>query len=248
MISELHDRHRGRSVAIVGSSPSATLFTPQICDISIGLNGSALLGYRFDYFMCSDPDSHKRDWFYVDCSVSRVIAASIASMDFFLYPEALSHTLRQRVAAGWSDQYAIRLPVPRKPHFFYYRRLPTKSGLDNFKAKRTDVLMVRGTVAGEAVQLAYLMGASSITLFGCSFSRESSGTDRHYFYESDQDQIGEIKRFQLESMNLYLSVVRSQGVRVVIVGPTELIEYDDCIVGSTSECSVQADEHLPAER
>ena len=84
-------------------------------------------------------------------------------------------------------------------------------------------LMFGGTISCCAVQLAYIMGAKEIELYGCNFhhSRRS-----HYFYSAGQGQIGRVRSSQRETMDKLLKEVRAKGVKVSIFGPTRLTEFD----------------------
>jgi hypothetical protein len=226
VIRDLSGRHAGATVAVIGSAPSAVLFDPSQCDVSIGVNGAARLGPRFDYYLCADVAAPSRSWFQLDCAHTRVVATTIASMDLFLYP-AQDHRDLQRRAVEWTQQDELALPEPAPPHRVYRMAAPNPERLAGLRKRDTDVLLVYATVAGQAVQLAYLLGADRLRLFGCAFTIETSGTSAHYYYQDATGGTGSIRDSQLRQMDRYLALLREQGVRVVAHGPTRLTELDE---------------------
>lgn len=229
MLERIFDQASDATIAVVGSAPSARFFDPGKCDVSIGVNGAALLGCRFDYFQCSDHEAPQRDWFQVDCARTRIIAAQIASMDSFLYPPEFDDRLPGRLALKRPFQRVMRLPQPRVPHLFYFVSVPNESRLRDLEQRKAKTLLAGATISGQAVQLAYLMGAARIDLYGCSFSQSTSKKPEHYFYQAAPGHIGAVELRQLEAMDRLLSVIRGQGVRIVVHGPTELSEYDEIV-------------------
>jgi hypothetical protein len=211
MIKSLYDVHKGAAIAIVGSGPTAVDFTHNKCDISIGVNGAAKLGEKLDYFMCGDSRSSLFDWFRIDCSKIRVIAKITAAQDRILYPDELfPHIVRAAVSTP--KQNSIELPKPVEPHItFMYRWFKP----DRLK-KDMNYLMFGGTISCCAVQLAYIMGASKIVLYGCCFN----STGRHYFYNTRRP--GSISDNQRVVMNTAIGEIKNRGVEFKIVGDTML--------------------------
>lgn len=221
-IQRLYGVFAGATISIVGSGRTALTFRPEECDVSIGINGAALLGPRFDYFLCMAPEAPERDWFYPDCSDTRIIESRIAPFDHRLYPKSLSESL------GRTPFYEPPpdLPEPAGPHHIFVVEAPSEQGVQALLQHRSEALMTLGTVAGQAVQLAFLMGASVIRLHGCSFSEGTTGRLEHYFYPAPQGQTGWITPEQIHFMELYLSLVRHCGTRIVIHGDSALREFD----------------------
>lgn len=211
MIKSLIDAHKGATVAIVGSGPTAIDFLKSTQDVSIGVNGAAKLGKKFDYFMCGDAKSSTYDWFNINCSKVRVIAKLTASMDKILYPSELFPDIK-RVAVKTAKQGDIVLPPPIEPHrtFMYKWWKP-----DRLK-KDANYLMFGGTVSCCAVQLAYIMGATKIVLYGCGFT--STGT--HHFYRTNKP--GSISDSQRVVMNLVIKELNNRGIQFEFVGDTTL--------------------------
>jgi len=220
-IGGLRNKYKGAHIAVVGASPTAVLYVPHSTDVSIAVNGAALLSEEFDYFVCSDPDAPARPWFGRKCAKIRVIAMSIATMDRQLYPSEFDGHIDRR-AVPWGSQHRITAPPPVQPHYVFHCSFPSKGELEAFSGGWSTNLMVRGTVAGQAIQLAFIMGAAEISLFGCSYSRDTSRSENHYSYQCQQHQIGCIQTYHIEAMNTYISIIRQHGVPVNVIGPSAL--------------------------
>lgn len=211
MITALHMAHEGAVVSIVGSGPTATEYLKHKHDVSIGVNGAAKLGVKFDYFMCGDDKSPTFDWFKIDCAKTRVIAKIIAACDTFLYPEDKFNSLH-RITVPAAKQASVKLPPPVWPHFtFMYRWFK----MDRLK-KDANYLMFGGTISCCAVQLAYMMGASKVILYGCGFN----SIGQHYFYQANKP--GCISRSQRDTMTTVLNEMQKRGMKVQIIGNTTL--------------------------
>jgi hypothetical protein len=210
MIKSLHGIYKGATVAIVGSGPTAVEFKNQH-DLSIGVNGAAKLGKRFNYFMCGDARSSFNDWFNIDCSAIRVIAKLTASVDKILYPPDLFPDL-ERLIVPTAKQSTIKIPPPIEPHrtFMYKWWKPDRLKID------MNYLMFGGTISCCAIQLAYVMGAAKIVLYGCGFN----SVGRHYFYHTPRP--GSISDSQRTVMNTVISEIRKRGVQFQIIGATTL--------------------------
>ena len=230
MIRQLHNIHHGATVAIVGSGLSAAAFDPAECEVSIAVNGAAMLaerGIRFNYFMCGSQHSPRQAWFPVDCAQRRIICVRFALHDRILYPDQVYPDLA-RQSFPFDDIDTIRLPPPVAPHLTYrYSRDPAAAFLTG--ERPFDKLVIGGTIASLAVQTAYLMGAACIQLYGCAFSKQTSQQAGHYFYPTSADQRGSIDDVQIAQMERTLATVRRNGVRIHIVGETALREYDSLI-------------------
>jgi len=188
-------------------------------DVTIAVNGSAFLGHKFDYFLCGDKNAHTKDWFDVDCSYVRVIAKIVASMDKILYPAERFPDL-ERLAVPQHEQHRVKsLPDPVPPHITFRYRWYVEGRM----TRDLDYLMFSGTISCCAVQLAYIMGAKAVELYGCNFHH---GKRSHYFYDASVGQVGRVRPSQREIMDKLLKEVRGLGMKVTIFGPTRLTEFD----------------------
>jgi len=217
MLDRLRKRHRGDTISIVASGPSANLFKGAA--VTIGVNGAALMGHEFDYFLCGDKNAYIKDWFTVECARVRVIAKLVASMDEVLYPRDKFPGLR-RLAVPQHEQYKLgHIPAPISPHLTFLYKWYSEGRLD----ENMMYLMFSGTISCCAVQLAYIMGAKEIELYGCNFHHARRS---HYFYKTDQKQTGRVRPSQRVIMDKLLREVRGMGVKVSIFGPTRLTQFD----------------------
>lgn len=220
MLHLLHNLHTNKSASIVASGPSAKKYNGST-DISIGVNGAAFLGKKFDYFLCGDNNAHKYSWFKEKCSDVRVISRLVASMDYQLYPEDFD--IVRRSVPQHKQRLVQDLMCPVYPHIiFNYRwyglgRLGKKDRL-----VLPNYLMFSGTISCCAVQLAYLMGCSEVHLYGCGFTGRRK---KHYFYNNNE-KVGNIVKSQFETMQKCLKEVRSLGMKVYIHGKSKLTEAD----------------------
>lgn len=215
MIELLRDKHEGKTASIVASGPTAELYDGTT-DISIGVNGAAYLDKHFDYFLCGDKNSHKFDWFRINCSDVRVIARLCASNDYQLYPKEFDNIIERKSVAAHQQKQLNNLISPIYPHYVFTYKWFKKGRLD----KRNNYLMFRGTISCCAVQLAYIMGCTEIHLYGCTF-RGSRRRNEHYFYDTKQRK-GIVSGSQREIMEVCLKEVIDKGVRVYIHGKSAL--------------------------
>jgi hypothetical protein len=208
MIQSLLDVHQGETVSIVGSGPSADLYQGG-SGVSIGVNGAARLHQHFSYFLYGDRYAYKRDWFRTDCSDVRVAARIVATMDELIYPKA---DVRMSVTAD--NQMMVRgIPDPEPPHkiFNYMRYRPQR-------LKRTQSsLLFGGTIACCALQLAWIMGASKVIVYGCNFQHSRNS---HYFYRSNFT--GTVTQSQRDTMQEIINILRNRGLEIHIIGESRL--------------------------
>ena len=218
MLDRLRRKCSGDTISIVASGTSAGLFKDGD-NVSIGVNGAALLGCKFDYFLCGDKNSHKKDWFAVECSHVRVVSRQVASMDRILYPDKQFPRLR-RITVAQHDQNKVKhIPNPVSPHLTFKYKWYVGNRLD----EKMNFLMFGGTISCCAVQLAYIMGAKAIELYGCNFHH---GRRSHYFYNAERGQIGRVRPSQRETMDKLLKEIMDRGVKVSIFGPSRLTQFN----------------------
>lgn len=211
MIAHLHNKHVGSHVAIIGSSPSALLYSGD-CDVSIGVNGASLLGYQFDYYVVGDPHAPDREWFTAKCARSRIIANIVATLDRQLYPDYLYPNLDRRAIFDNTQSHLVAdIPQPVSPHHWF----PYAPIEDHLILRLNPFLMYHGTITCSTLQLAWMMGAREIDLFGCAFS-----ADHGYFYQAKLP--GRVGERQVRTMQNCIDVLRSDGVIIRIHGKSVL--------------------------
>ncbi len=212
MIKNLWDKHPGARIAVVGSGPSADLY-PGNAQISIGVNGAALLGPRYDYFLAGDHNAPAREWFNINCSNIRVIAELIATTDKQLYPDIAFPDLVRMAVPVHKRRDIPEVPRPVSPHItFKYR-----SFKDVLPASRFNFLMYRGTISCCALQLAWMMGAREVDLYGCNFTHKGGS----YFYKSEFK--GRVVETQYQVMQAMINQLRDNGLLINIHGSSRLV-------------------------
>ncbi|MFH1275784.1 MAG: hypothetical protein ABIH82_01605, partial [Candidatus Woesearchaeota archaeon] len=90
--------------------------------------------------------------------------------------------------------------------------------------KEQDELYAGGTSAGLAVQIAHIMGAKEIHLYGCSFDNDARvpyGGER-YFYHPKEGEKGHTDKGQRIFLDAIIEVIKSQGTEVFAHGQTRL--------------------------
>lgn len=207
MISALFDKHSGSAIDIVASGPSASAYRRQ--GPSIAVNGGILAPGQFDYFMCGDHRSHNYDWFRCDNANVRVIAKLVASQDHVLYPVLDDDS---RVALPYHLAGSLKLPPPEPPHLIYDYKPFSLIRLN----RRNRYLMFGGTISCCALQLAWIMGASSVNLYGCNFTHRHNN---HYFYYSKQN--GAVSQSQTSVMQSVIDKLRAD-MTINIIGESKL--------------------------
>lgn len=218
MLKKLIGSAPDSEISIVGSGPSATQFNGQ-GDLSIAVNGAALLDRQFDFFLYGDRQAPHRIWSKVDCARTRIVARHVATTDELLYPHdvAAYQDLERTTEPQSADQ--PNLPDPISPHIhFEYQEFSA-----NRIAETNEFLMYGGTISCCAAQLAMIMGAKKIRLFGCEFSHARGSYFRKFRH------VGQISNRQLETMNEALRVIRSKRIEVVAHGATKLTQVDQKI-------------------
>jgi len=214
MINKLANRHSGSTVAIIGSAPSVSMYGGGY-GVDVAVNGAALLGRKFTYFLYGDKNSHNRSWFTVNCSQIRIGARIVASYDKILYPPDLYPNLDRLSVPSHHQKKVLHIPNPIEPHllFNYKWYKPNRLSLKN------NFLMHCGTISCCACQLAYIMGASELHLYGCSFTHEHGS----YFYNDKHK--GSIRSTQIEVMDSLLGELIKKGIIIRIFGPTKLTRF-----------------------
>ncbi len=220
-IELLKGKHSGESIAVLGSSPTIDLYRGEE-DVSIAVNGSVLCDSvrEADYFLCGDRKSNKRSWFEPSFKIARhrVVPTFVAPYDPAVIPD--SKVRRVLVEALHAAEHYKQFvhdslqPAPGHTIFQYapFLREPTISPSQTH-------LCSGGTIAGVATQLAFLMGAREIHLYGCSFGTPPG--QPHYGYDN-KGEAGGIRRHHLSNMNDMISQIISQGTKVYSHGWSSL--------------------------
>ena len=224
MVSALKNCFPRSKLAILGSGPSLSFFRGGY-DCTIAVNGAALIDFNYDYFMCGDFQSPKRDWFLASQHVNatRIVANFLAPFDPIVVPNK-------------SDRDAMRsLPLFRKkfsvwnriryfnfrpsasahaPHrYFYYHPLSdtflVRPVTSEFRGE-TPKFYCGATIAGVALQLASYMGAAEIHMYGVDMNNFDGKT-----YHDPARNRGRIQRVHVRKLAWLTSKIQETGTKVV---------------------------------
>ena len=246
MIQQYRDHHKGLKIAVLGPSPTLRLFDGKE-DITIAVNGTVNIFDSPDHFLCFDEHSPTRDWFYrAQQTTPRIIASYLSPFDERLYPDrGVREDLRNKLAdaIGIARDSSIDVFVsklgeqsrmspdtnvdfacygfepdvdPVEPHDYFM--LGGLEGIGNIH-KDQERLHSFATASGAALQLAYVMGASEIHLYGCSMDNPDGKT---YVYRVPPGEEGGIPNNLRSNLDRAIKRVMEQGVPVFIHGPSKL--------------------------
>jgi len=248
MLDEVRGTYEGGKIAVLGSGPSLTDFFERKEDLIIGVNGAGKLLESGDYFFSADQAAHLRSWF-LDLSTGvistlRCISA-IYSDSFFSdkqriqpfideyetymkeHPEFVKPTAHPDVSyigagtggAGWLGEFGKRIPEPKYPNLM----LRTITKHESIGPEQRTINS-GGTSSAGAMQLAVVLGAKEIHLYGVEFSNDASEktVGKNYFYEASSGEFGRTTDKQLKNMERMVEELMNQNILVFSYGPTRL--------------------------
>lgn len=243
LLDHLDQKHKGKSFAVLGSAPSLEQFNRQQ-DVTIGVNGTAILLKKGDYFLSADSRVFSRSWFKaLDPEVTCIIRPMVAlQTDRFLDKAQRSDLLTEY------NSLAAKYPEHLVPEYDFPFVTPGVEEVDNWMkqfpainaphqvirhftsdvdiTKADEVYFGDGTSSCFALQTAYLMGAEEIHLYGVEFSNFPKTADPlsgdNYFYKPQKGELGRTLDSQLEIMDEVARQIIEQGVPVYSHGATRL--------------------------
>lgn len=248
MLESIRDIHAGKVFAVLGSAPSVRKFSRKE-EIVIGVNGASQLLVRHDYFLSMYKGAHHRSWFQtIERGVSHILRphsalysrhlyeddrfreSLISSNECFMdrYPlQTKREIISGRVVRFVSKEYEpepnrlCQFPAPKEPHIIL-REVDPKQRIH----KRMTKVSPGGTSACTAIQVAFVMGASEIHLYGVEFTNHTS--DNHlngtnYFYDTKVEEGGRTTTSHLFDADRCILEIRDRGVPVYSHGPTKLV-------------------------
>ncbi len=248
MIDNLRATQQGKSIAIAGSGPSVLDYDIHAQDILIGVNGAGNLLKKGDIFFSADERSYMRSWFEdLDADITAIVRGQSAIYSERHYPDA---SLRKELISGYEksrdkipeviqildhgykhvvpganpflDAFLESLPDCEPPNLLI-RRLVQGEPI----SKQQHALNFGGTGACVALQLADVMGAKEVHLYGIEFSNNIKGeklySGKNYFYKPKQGESGMTLPKQKQFMdNIILYMREKQNLPVYSHGPTAL--------------------------
>jgi len=238
MISKLRGLYNGKSIAILGSAPTIQLYDESE-DLTIAVNGALQLNKRIDYFVTSHPVAFRKSWFNLKPDVSRIINSVSAIFYEPMYPDTeVRDRLTQKYIESMKDTFQFddetgekfnvlfrELPEPASPHRFFYFGDLNIEPMKRVSKLQKDIF-AGGTSACAALQLANIMGASEIHLYGCSFSNTTrkSFNGNNYFYKAKVGEMGQTNDKQRIFMDETIKSIANGGTKVYAHGFTNLKE------------------------
>ena len=246
MLAQVRGIHHGKSIAVLGSGPSVHLFRRKE-DVVIGVNGAGSLLQKGDYLFSQDERAYMRSWFLdLPCGIACVLKPTAAMYSEWFYPD---ETVRKRLIGFFEDYmrknpsevyvkedgfrvvkpgnpiidaFQAAFPLPQPPHLIL-RKLVYEQEI----SRDMNALIKKGTSACGATQLAYVMGADSIHLYGVQFTNDAAGnpnsyTGANYFYCPKEGEKGRTTSEQMEIMDGIIATIIGLGTPVYSYGYTRL--------------------------
>ncbi|MCP4182255.1 MAG: hypothetical protein GY761_02925 [Hyphomicrobiales bacterium] len=232
-------------IAVIASGPSALLFQGKE-DVAIGVNGAGSLLRADDIFVSMFKGAHLRSWFQeIPNSCALVLRPHSAIHCHRMYPDkTLRHALldfeneyknsypeqvkRIETARGFETFVSKEfddardildcIPSPVEPHMIV-RRIHNRKVL----ATNLEELNPLGTSTGTALQIARLLGAKEIFMYGADFSAATTGHTRHRYYkEFPEYEIGATMDHHLRDINWLVLELIKIGVSIYSHSPTNI--------------------------
>lgn len=217
--------HHGQEMAVLGSGPTLNLYegTPAL---SIAVNGASEIHRPYTYFICGDKHSPERPWFTASekWQATRIVASFVAPFDPILYPDPNLRADLQadgRFVDGCFEDYSYEPPIkPIEPQaVFRYDPVAIHHRSELPISRDQETLLYGGSIAGVAVQFAFIMGASKIHLFGCSMDNEAGS---NYASFLTQGNLGRTLPSQIVALRRIITSVGDLGTQIEIHGPSPL--------------------------
>ncbi len=215
--------HAGREIAVLGSGPSLELFAGQQ-PIAIAVNGAAMCAVQYQYFVCGDPAAPRRAWFYSSrrYAAARLVASFVAPRDAELFPHPATRlwlrlqryprslaARRQASMLPLYDYLPRATPVAGHAWFQYTRRAFPAAPRACFETLDEGRVLHGASIAGVAVQIAFIFGASAIHLYGCDMDNDAGD---NYFRPGSQGQTTPLQRRNFTTLTTW---IEQAGVAVV---------------------------------
>lgn len=226
-IDKFRGIHPKSSIAILGSSPTIKLYKGEE-DISIAVNGVVMcnLPNTPEYYMCGDKESFRRTWFEHSKTKARtrIVATFVAPYDSLVLPNENERSKLQKILdtdefhmsdKGGNIKFSPDFEEIEEPHgiFKYADIWEEKINPDQKRLCRG------GTISGVATQMAMIMGAKEIHLYGCSFGKPPK--EEHYAYDNKKEPGGINKNHPIV-MDYILSMINLYGIKIYSHGYSNL--------------------------
>lgn len=211
-LDSIRAKHRGDTIAILGSGPSLASFTGAQ-SIAIAVNGAAFSKIPYHYFVCGDALSPQRSWFLASTmyDATRIVSSFVAPHDPLLFPAVeVRRRLQRQTAFDLYEYEPDAMPTP--PHLWFQYESAPISRFDQLSFDASATRLFHGaTITGVALQLAVIMGAKEIHLYGCDFSNRT-GFD---YLLPTTERGGVSTELQRRSFQKLVDAAQRRGVRVI---------------------------------
>jgi hypothetical protein len=174
MLETLRNKYQGSVVAILGGGFTILNYTGKE-DICIAMNNAIQLDAKIDYFTAFDCKIPTLDYFLYKPKITRLLGGNIAGQCPYTFPK-LEDSKRKIVKVRELDEKNC-LVIKEKPNlpndFWLYKTRETPMLSPNMKS-----LSVCGTILAPALELAFIMGAKEIHIYGCGLGYPSYWFDK----------------------------------------------------------------------
>ena len=188
------------------------------------MNGAAACAQPYQYFACGDLAAPQQAWFRASrrYGARRIVASYLAPYDDILFPwrrvrwrlrlERLPRGLRARIRRAAEPLYDYAPSAAPAPGHGWFRYAPgafPASAEDLLRRLRGGRVVHGATIAGVAVQLAHVMGAAEIHLYGCSMDND---TGDNYALPGSTGRTTALQRDNFASL---LDWLRTDGAAII---------------------------------
>ena len=203
MIQTLKDKHKGATIAIIGSGPTANVYCEKE-DIAIALNGAIQLDKKIDYFMAFDNSVPYLNYYYTSKKATRLIGANIASVDKVLYPNLPDRQRKLIIGSNVTEvNFHLKSLKPVSPHLYWYFQLRREPVFN----PDVTYLSAMGNICVPAIEAAVIMGCSTMHIYGIDLGK------RGYFYGARKGNY-DVRRANYTNSMLTLCINNGINVRV----------------------------------
>jgi hypothetical protein len=172
VLAEIDGLHKGCSIAILGPGNSIEDYQGKE-DVAIAMNSAILLDSKIDYFAAFDIHVPQLPYFTVKPEVTRLLGGTITMLCPYTWTDIPLKYRRRLVTmhmavgqAGIPSDYQ-----PNAPHGYWY----FKYEVPRAPKQHTRSLTAYKTIFFPTLEIAYLMGAKQINIYGCDL-----GECRHW--------------------------------------------------------------------
>jgi hypothetical protein len=207
MLDRIIDKHPNSIIAVCGSGPTVTQFTHEE-DFAIALNGAMMIKQPFEYFAAFDRRIKDKPYFHSKPHVTRLLGSNIAPCCKLCYPSNID----REITLGSTVLETNVTREPDEPHCRWDFEFATETmniSTIRHKYKGKHILYSSNSIAGPGFQLAYLMGAKEIHLYGI-------GLMHHDYFEGhcEPSLSKDFKDCSAVALNRLIKLAKGEGIIV----------------------------------